>query len=68
MYRSTGNYHPMIYVNEFWLQKKHLIELNSTVETLPLELSVAPMSIWKFQVTNVSRAGRVVYVLSSTRM
>lgn len=48
--RSTGNYHPMVYVNEFWLQKKHLIAINETVKTVPLELTISPMGIWKFQV------------------
>eukprot|EP00903_Cladosiphon_okamuranus_P006347 g6217.t1 len=46
---STGNYHPVIYVNEFWLQRKHLVALNSTVETVDLELSISPISLWKFQ-------------------
>eukprot|EP00752_Nemacystus_decipiens_P014270 g12691.t1 len=47
--RSTGNYHPVIYVNEFWLQRKHLVALNSTVETVDLELDISPISMWKFQ-------------------
>lgn len=49
--RSTGNYHPIVYVNEFWLQKKHLVALNATVETVTLDLSFDPISIWKFQVS-----------------
>lgn len=48
--RSTGNYHPVLYVNEFWLQQKHLLALNSTVESVDLELSISPISLWKFQV------------------
>ncbi|CAM9975329.1 unnamed protein product, partial [Ectocarpus sp. 12 AP-2014] len=46
---STGNYHPVLYVNEFWLQQKHLLALNSTVESVDLELSISPISLWKFQ-------------------
>ncbi|CAN0008101.1 unnamed protein product [Scytosiphon promiscuus] len=46
---STGNYHPILYVNEFWLQQKHLVALNSTVETVDLTLDISPIGLWKFQ-------------------
>ncbi|CAN0448164.1 unnamed protein product, partial [Hapterophycus canaliculatus] len=45
----TGNYHPILYVNEFWLQQKHLLALNSTVETVDLTIDISPIGLWKFQ-------------------
>lgn len=63
--RSTGNYHPVIYVNEFWLQQKHLVALNSTVETVDLELSISPISMWKFQVRVSSHRVRVLVAWSA---
>ncbi|CAM9138865.1 unnamed protein product [Chrysoparadoxa australica] len=45
---TTGNYHPIVYINEFWLQLKHLVPINETVETLPLTISYNMISFMKF--------------------
>jgi hypothetical protein len=45
----NGWYYPIVYPNEFWLLRDHMVELNSTVESLPLYIDVSPMSWWKFQ-------------------
>ncbi|KAK8921922.1 hypothetical protein KSP39_PZI019958 [Platanthera zijinensis] len=46
---TTKNYFPTIYFNEFWLLKDKLIALNDTVEELPLNLEVGPISSTKWQ-------------------
>ncbi|CAM9203366.1 unnamed protein product, partial [Discosporangium mesarthrocarpum] len=45
----TGNYNPVVYVNEFWTQKKHLMPINDTLETLPVKLQWEPLSFFKWQ-------------------
>lgn len=45
----NGWYYPIIFPNEFWLLKDHMVELNSTVSSLPLYIDVTPMSFFKFQ-------------------
>ncbi|KAK9291555.1 hypothetical protein L1049_019503 [Liquidambar formosana] len=46
---STGNYHPTIFFNEFWLLREKLVPLNDTVTELPLNLEVGPISMTKWQ-------------------
>lgn len=46
----NGWYYPIIFPNEFWLLRDHMVELNSTVKSLPLYIDVSPASWWKFQV------------------
>ncbi|KAG8383339.1 hypothetical protein BUALT_Bualt04G0002200 [Buddleja alternifolia] len=46
---STGNYYPTIYFNEFWLLRDKLIPVNGTVNELPLNLEVGPISMTKWQ-------------------
>ncbi|RCV33756.1 hypothetical protein SEVIR_7G115500v4 [Setaria viridis] len=46
---ATGNYYPTVFFNEFWLLRDKLIALNETVEELPLNLEVGPMSMTKWQ-------------------
>jgi Cleft lip and palate transmembrane protein 1 (CLPTM1) len=48
-HNATGNYYPMVYVNEFWLQSKHFMSINSTVTELPLELSWGMIGLAKWQ-------------------
>ncbi|ONM17212.1 Transmembrane CLPTM1 family protein [Zea mays] len=45
----TGDYYPTVFFNEFWLLKDKLIALNETVEELPLNLEVGPISMTKWQ-------------------
>lgn len=46
---DTGNYYPTVFFNEFWLLRDKLIALNETVEELPLNLEVGPISMTKWQ-------------------
>lgn len=46
---STGNYYPTIFFNEFWLLRDKLIPINETVNELPLNLDVGPLSMTKWQ-------------------
>ncbi|CAA0839280.1 Transmembrane CLPTM1 family protein [Striga hermonthica] len=46
---STGNYYPTIFCNDFWLLRDKLIQINETVNELPLNLEVGPISMTKWQ-------------------
>ncbi|KAH8695102.1 CLPTM1 domain protein [Talaromyces proteolyticus] len=41
-------YYPILFVNTFWQLKTHMTELNSTVETLPLRITLNNLNNWKF--------------------
>ncbi|MCJ1465064.1 hypothetical protein MMC07_003680 [Pseudocyphellaria aurata] len=43
-----GWYYPILYVNTFWQLKDHMTELNSTVKTLPLHITLNNINNWKF--------------------
>ena len=43
-----GWYYPILYTNTFWQLKKHMIELNDTVKTLPLNVDLYNLANWKF--------------------
>ena len=43
-----GWYYPIIYVNTFWQLKDHMTELNSSVTTLPLHVTLNNLNNWKF--------------------
>lgn len=47
---TKGFYKPIIFPNDFWLLRSHLIEINTTTPTLPLEVVFQPMSYFKFQI------------------
>ena len=49
---STGHngwYYPIVYPNEFWLLRDHMVEINNTVKSLPLYIDLTPTSFFKFQ-------------------
>ncbi|KAF9587126.1 hypothetical protein IFM89_039643 [Coptis chinensis] len=46
---STGNYYPTVSFNEFWLLRNKLIQLNDSVNEVPLHLEVGPISMTKWQ-------------------
>ncbi|KAF8534186.1 cleft lip and palate transmembrane protein 1-domain-containing protein [Trichophaea hybrida] len=48
----NGWYYPIVYPNEFWLLRDHMVEINSTVKSLPLYIDVTPISFFKFQITS----------------
>jgi hypothetical protein len=45
----TGGYYPVLFFNEFWLLREHLIAINDTVKSLPLSVSYSPYSLMKWQ-------------------
>ncbi|KMU90874.1 cleft lip and palate transmembrane 1 protein [Coccidioides immitis H538.4] len=47
---QNGWYYPIIFVNTFWQLRGHMIELNSTVETLPIRISLNNLKNWKFSI------------------
>ena len=45
---QNGWYYPILFVNTFWQLRDHMTELNSTVKTLPLHISLNNLNNWKF--------------------
>lgn len=46
-----GYYLPILFINDFWIFNEKYLEINSTVETLPLEARIEILSMMKFQFT-----------------
>jgi len=47
---KNGWYYPIAFLNTFWQLKTHMTELNSTVETVPLRITLNNMANWKFSI------------------
>ena len=47
---QNGWHYPILFANTFWQLKDHMVELNSTVETLPLHIKLNNLASWKFQI------------------
>lgn len=45
-----GWYYPILFLNTFWQLKSHMTELNSTVESVPLRITLDNMANWKFSI------------------
>ena len=45
---QIGWYYPILYVNTFWQLRSHMIELNDTVTTLPIHITLNNLNNWKF--------------------
>lgn len=45
---QNGWYYPILFVNTFWQLKDHMIELNSTVTSLPIRITLNNLNNWKF--------------------
>ncbi|KAI0199389.1 cleft lip and palate transmembrane protein 1-domain-containing protein [Astrocystis sublimbata] len=43
-------YYPVLFVNQFWQMKSHMMILNDTVKTLPLRLDLNTLKNWQFNV------------------
>ena len=41
-------YYPVLFVNTFWQLRDHMTELNDTVTTLPLQITLNSLNHWKF--------------------
>ena len=47
---QNGWYYPVLFVNTFWQLRDHMTELNSTVKTLPLHITLNNMNNWKYSI------------------
>jgi hypothetical protein len=47
---AKGLYMPVVFPNEFWHLRSQYVEINSTIKSLPLQITFQPLSLWKFQV------------------
>ncbi|KAL1970293.1 hypothetical protein VTN77DRAFT_5453 [Rasamsonia byssochlamydoides] len=47
---QNGWYYPIVFLNTFWQLKSHMTELNSTVETLPIRITLNNQRNWKFSI------------------
>ncbi|KAF2419897.1 cleft lip and palate transmembrane 1 [Tothia fuscella] len=47
---QNGWYYPVLYVNTFWQLKTHMTELNDTVKTLPLHITLNNLANWKYSI------------------
>ncbi|VDC07280.1 unnamed protein product [Peniophora sp. CBMAI 1063] len=52
-----GYYYPVVFPNEFWHLRSHLIELNETTTKLPLQVTYQALSYMKFQLFASLTAG-----------
>lgn len=46
--KEAGLYSPVLFLNEFWLLEEHLIPVNDTVTSLPLEISFYSLPMYKY--------------------
>jgi len=46
---ELSGYFPVLYFDEFWLLKEHLIIINETLDTLPLSITYSPLSLMRWQ-------------------
>ncbi|KAE8148478.1 CLPTM1 domain protein [Aspergillus avenaceus] len=45
---QNGWYYPITYLNTFWQLRSHMMELNSTVTSVPLRITLNNLQNWKF--------------------
>lgn len=45
---QNGWYYPMVFLNTFWQLRSHMTELNSTVDSMPLRITLNNLQNWKF--------------------
>ncbi|OCH90944.1 cleft lip and palate associated transmembrane protein [Obba rivulosa] len=50
-------YKPIVFPNDFWHLRSQYIEINTTTPTLPLSVTLEPLSYWKFQMYSVMIKG-----------
>ncbi|KAL4263239.1 CLPTM1 family protein [Pleurotus pulmonarius] len=46
---TKGFYKPIVFPNEFWHLRSHMVEVNTSTPNLPLQITFQPMSYMKFQ-------------------
>lgn len=47
---QNGWYYPIFYLNTFWQLRSHMTELNDTVKTLPLRMTINNQKHWKYSI------------------
>eukprot|EP00878_Enallax_costatus_P014291 GHUV01014949.1.p1 GENE.GHUV01014949.1~~GHUV01014949.1.p1 ORF type:complete len:567 (+),score=104.50 GHUV01014949.1:232-1932(+) len=47
---ADGQYYPIVYFDEFWLLRDKLLPMNSTVEEVPLHVTIKTQSFWWMQI------------------
>ncbi|KAF9534114.1 cleft lip and palate associated transmembrane protein [Crepidotus variabilis] len=47
---KRGYYKPVVFPNEFWHLRQHYIQINQTTPSLPIHITLQPMSWMKFQI------------------
>ena len=47
---ENGWYYPIVFLNTFWQLRSHMMELNSTVDSVPLRFTLNNMANWKFSI------------------
>ncbi|KAJ9657350.1 hypothetical protein H2198_004361 [Neophaeococcomyces mojaviensis] len=47
---QNGWYYPVFFLNTFWQLKSHMIELNETVKSVPLNINFYNMANWKYSI------------------
>lgn len=45
---QNGWYYPIVFLNTFWQLRSHMTELNSTVQSMPLRITLNNLQNWKF--------------------
>ena len=45
---TNGWYYPVVFINRFWQLRSHMMELNETVDSLPIHIELNNMKNWKF--------------------
>eukprot|EP00976_Prorocentrum_cordatum_P111693 1195410-Prorocentrum_minimum.AAC.9 len=48
----SGEYYPLVFMNDFWLLKEKWVAVNETVSELNLTMVVAPISMVKWQASS----------------
>ncbi|CAO0800969.1 unnamed protein product [Mucor circinelloides] len=47
---KQGFYRPILFPNDFWALQQNAFAVNETVDTLPLNIRIEPISMWKFNI------------------
>lgn len=47
---QNGWYYPVFFLNTFWQLRSHMIELNETVKSVPLNINFYNMANWKYSI------------------
>ncbi|KAF3925527.1 hypothetical protein ABW21_db0200477 [Orbilia brochopaga] len=47
-YGKNSWFYPVIFINDFWLLKDHMVAINETVKSQPLHVNVYNLASWKY--------------------